>query len=114
MATEIERKFLIQKTAWCRLPSDGGKTIRQFYLAIRDGFSSRVRIVEDARAVLTLKTGSGLSRGEYEYDIPLGDAYELEAARIGNVVEKRRYRIEIGGDGLVAEVDVFAGHARRR
>lgn len=110
MATEIERKFLIQKTTWRRLPSDGGRAIRQFYLAVRDGFSTRVRVTEDTHAVLTVKTGSGLSRGEYEYAIPIGDARELEAARIGNVVEKRRYRIDLSGDGLVAEVDAFTGH----
>ena len=109
MAIEIERKFLIASTSWRSLPSDGGTAIRQFYLAIRDGFSARVRTTEERRAVLTLKSGSGLSRGEFEYDIPLQDALDLEPSRIGNIVEKRRYRITLS-DGLVAEVDVFAGH----
>ncbi|WP_246233354.1 hypothetical protein [Aurantimonas aggregata] len=62
-----------------------------------------------ARAILTLKTSSGLSRGEYEYDIPVEDARELEAARIGSFIEKYRYRVYLSPSNLIAEVDVFSG-----
>jgi adenylate cyclase len=109
MAIEIERKFRITDEAWRAHAEGEGRAIRQFYLAARDGFSMRVRIVDEARALLTLKTGTGVARGEYEYVIPLGDARELEAARVGRAIEKRRHRIAFGEGGLVVEVDVFEG-----
>ncbi|WP_152046604.1 CYTH domain-containing protein [Aureimonas psammosilenae] len=106
MGKEIERKFLVTDEAWRALISDEGEAFRQFYLARRDGFSVRLRIVDGAKAFLTMKTGIGLSRGEYEYEIPLTDAAELEAAHIGTVIEKRRFRIPLG-DHMI-EVDVFS------
>ncbi len=109
MGIEIERKFRIDDDGWRRQVGGDSQAIRQFYLAVRDGFSLRVRILDKARAVMTLKTGAGLSRGEYEYEIPLDEARELEASRIGRTVEKRRYRADLGVEGLVVEVDVFEG-----
>lgn len=106
MAIEIERKFLVRDMSWRTLDGEA-VAIRQFYLGRRDDFSVRVRVIDDARAFLTLKTGSGLSRGEFEYPIPLDDAADLEGARIGLVIEKRRHRIPHGPHTI--EVDVFEG-----
>ncbi|GGE17719.1 adenylate cyclase [Aureimonas endophytica] len=106
MAQEIERKFLIRDASWRDEPAST-ETFRQFYLARRDGFSVRIRIIDEARAFLTMKTGNGLQRGEYEYELPLADARELERAHIGTVIEKRRHCIAHGRH--VIEVDVFAG-----
>lgn len=109
MGTEIERKFLVASDAW-RTQADGGTAIRQFYLAVHDGLSVRVRIREGRRAVLTIKTAKpegALSRGEYEYEIPAADALQLEAARLGETLEKRRHLVPLGE--LTIEVDVFAG-----
>ncbi|WP_185984550.1 CYTH domain-containing protein [Aureimonas mangrovi] len=106
MGTEIERKYLVTADGW-RASADEGVAIRQFYLAARPGFSARIRILEARGATLTIKTGGGLCRGEYEYPIPLEDARELEAARIGSVVAKRRHRVPLGA--LTLEVDVFDG-----
>jgi adenylate cyclase len=104
MGTEIERRYLVAKEGW-RARADDGVAIRQFYLAARPSFSARIRIVEAREAILTIKTGGGLCRGEYEYPIPLDDARELEAARIGSVVAKRRHRLPLGE--LTVEIDVF-------
>ena len=109
MAVEIERKFRILDQRWRDHVRNESAAIRQFYLAVRDDFSSRVRVLDGKRAVLTLKTGAGLSRGEYEYDIPVEDAHELEAVRLGKIIEKHRHRIDLPTGGLVAEVDVFGG-----
>jgi adenylate cyclase len=106
MATEIERKFLLRDDSWRQRVGDV-VAIRQFYLGRRDNFSVRVRIVDDAQAFLTMKTGAGLSRGEFEYEIPLPDALDLEPARIGRVIVKRRHRLPLGRH--VIEVDVFEG-----
>jgi adenylate cyclase len=106
MAMEIERKFLLRDDSW-RQSADDGVGMRQFYLGRRDDFSVRVRIIDAAQAFLTMKTGAGLSRGEFEYEIPLADAHDLEPARIGRVIVKRRHRLPLGRH--VIEVDVFEG-----
>ncbi|WP_188854587.1 CYTH domain-containing protein [Aureimonas glaciei] len=106
MAMEIERKFLLRDDSWRRSAGEV-VAIRQFYLGRRDDFSVRVRIVDAAQAYLTIKTGAGLSRGEFEYPIPLADALDLEPARIGRVIVKRRHRLPLGRH--VIEVDVFEG-----
>lgn len=106
MGTEIERKFLLRSDAW-RRQADGGTAVRQFYLAIRDGLTVRVRLRDGRPAMITVKTGAGDARGEYEYPIPDADAAELEAARVGVVVEKRRHLVPLGD--LTVEIDVFAG-----
>lgn len=107
MGTEIERKFLVEDDSWRQAGCTGSLAIRQFYLGRRDAFSVRVRIVDEAEAFLTIKTGSGFARGEFEYPIPLQDALDLEPARIGITIAKRRHHLPLG-DHLI-ELDVFEG-----
>ncbi len=106
MGTEIERKFLLRNDEW-RAKADQGTRIRQFYLAIREGLTVRVRLRDGRPPMITVKTGQGGARGEYEYPIPEADARELEAARVGFVVSKRRHLVPLGE--LTVEVDVFEG-----
>ncbi|WP_244486742.1 CYTH domain-containing protein [Aureimonas sp. Leaf324] len=106
MGIEIERKFLLAGDAW-RRHADAGTRVRQFYLAIREGLTVRVRLREGRKPMITIKTGAGDARGEYEYEIPEADARELEAARVGFVVEKHRHLVPLGD--LTIEVDVFEG-----
>lgn len=107
MAMEIERKFLVGSEAW-REKADAGTTMRQGYLCADEDRAVRVRLMGHS-AKLTIKGPSeGISRSEYEYDIPAGDAREmLEALCIGTPIAKTRYRVEHGGH--VWEVDVFEG-----
>jgi adenylate cyclase len=107
MGTEIERKFLVRDSSWQTASGGDNIAIRQFYLGRRDDFSVRVRIVDETDAFLTIKTGSGFARGEFEYPIPLQDALDLEPARIGISIAKRRHRLP-HGDHLI-EIDVFEG-----
>ncbi|WP_062015788.1 CYTH domain-containing protein [Aureimonas sp. AU4] len=106
MGVEIERKFLVRDDSWRPL-ADGGRSFRQFYIAMDKGVSVRLRVADERLAWLTIKTGAGLSRGEYEYPVPVADARDLEAARRGEVVAKRRFRVPHGD--LTVEVDVFEG-----
>jgi len=106
MGIEIERRFLLRNESWRPL-ADAGKPMRQFYIALHEGVSVRLRTVDDHLAWLTIKTGSGLQRGEYEYPVPVADARALEEARQGHVVAKRRHRLPHGD--LVIEIDVFEG-----
>lgn len=107
MGQEIERKFLVVSDGW-RAEATGSALLRQGYLSSNAKATVRVRTQDDEQAVLTLKgAAQGISRAEYEYDIPLADARELLGMAEPHVIEKRRYRVPHAG--LTWEVDVFAG-----
>ena len=107
MAEEIERKFLVISDGW-RNGATGSALLRQGYLSSNAKATVRVRIRDDASAVLTLKGETvGISRAEYEYAIPVADARELLDMAEPHVVEKRRHDVPFAG--LVWEVDVFEG-----
>ncbi len=107
MPYEIERKFLVRDAGW-RVSVGQGNFIRQGYL-MRDGsVSVRVRIVDRARATLTLKSPvAEIRRLEFEYEIPLTDGAALLGLRQSALIEKRRYKLP--WHGLVWEIDVFEG-----
>lgn len=107
MGQEIERKFLVISDAWRDLVT-GSALLRQGYLSSNAKATVRVRSEDDERAVLTLKGRlEGLSRSEYEYDIPIDDAREMLAMAEPHVIHKRRHLVPFGG--LTWEVDVFEG-----
>lgn len=107
MAKEIERKFLVAGEGW-RDGVTGSKSFRQGYLAETDKLVIRIRIVDEAEAVLTFKSAvQGTTRAEFEYPIPLDDARALIELHQGLVIEKRRHLVPFGG--FTWEVDVFAG-----
>jgi adenylate cyclase len=104
MATEIERKFLVQGSDWRQGP---GVPLSQAYLNRDKSRTVRVRIAGD-KAFLTIKGVSrGASRAEFEYEIPLADARELLKLSDGPVVEKTRYLVV--HEGSTWEVDEFHG-----
>lgn len=105
MANEIERKFLVTGDVWKSSP---GTHVRQGYLATGEAATVRVRVA-DGRAFLTIKgRRSGMTRAEYEYEIPLSDANEmLDSLGTGALIEKHRHVVREGG--LVWEVDRFTG-----
>lgn len=106
MATEIERKFLVTGDEWRLLGK--GKVYRQGYIPTENGTTVRVRLVGES-GYLTIKgVSTGISRAEFEYPIPAADAQQmLDTLCKPPLIEKTRYRIE--SDGLVWEVDEFAG-----
>jgi len=107
MPTEIERKFLVADDAWRRSAS-APRELRQGYLALTERAVIRVRLVDGERAWLGIKEHRiGRSHGEYEYEIPVGEARELLALCTGAVIEKRRYVVPVGGHCW--EVDEFLG-----
>lgn len=107
MPTEIERKFLVTSDAWRDAVTDQ-TPMRQGYFDTAPGATVRPRI-EGERAVLTIKGPTvGISRAEYEYEIPLEDARQmLDIFCEGRQVEKVRYYVEHAGKTW--EVDVFEG-----
>ena len=107
MAKEVERKFLVRSDAW-RNHVSRIIAIRQFYLSIGADRSTRVRVSDGSSAKLTFKFGSNLpERDEYEYLIPLDEAFSLQAFAIGSLIEKCRHLVPHGG--YIYEVDVFNG-----
>lgn len=106
MPKEIERKFLV-KSGW--QPEGAGYHIAQGYLARSDRAVVRVRI-RDERAFLTVKSSvNGVTRQEYEYEVPLGDAEEMLQLCEGPCIEKHRYLLPAGDGRHLWEVDVFHG-----
>lgn len=105
MGKEIERKFLVTGRGW-REHADRGKKIRQVYLAHTKQVSIRVRTIGKGKAYLTIKSAKAeLSRDEYEYEISVSDAKALMKLRIGRMIVKRRYIVEVARSRF--EVDVF-------
>jgi CYTH domain-containing protein len=106
MGTEIERKFLLIGDDWRTLGK--GKPYCQGYLSSGEGITVRVRTAGD-QGFLTIKGPTcGLSRKEYEYQIPYSDAQEmLTSLCYQPLIEKIRYVIEF--EGATWEVDEFKG-----
>lgn len=109
MAKEIERKFLVTET-WHLAdphPAYGSARIVQAYLTTSDSPIVRVRIYGE-KAYLTVKGKTeGISRDEYEYEIPIDDAKEMMRLAPTFPIEKIRYRIPF--DNHIFEIDVFCG-----
>ena len=105
MAIEIERKFLVDKRKLHELTFSSEEKIAQGYLS----FSPAVRVrLKDNRGFLTVKSSTvGISRQEFEYEIPAEDAEQLLKLCGQYVLKKYRRKISYGGH--VWEVDFFAG-----
>jgi adenylate cyclase len=110
MSFEIERKFLVRSDDWRQLATTQSN-IRQAYLDSNAKASIRVRIRDNSRATLTIKSRpSELRRLELEYPIPVLEAEALMQLRQGGVIEKVRYLVPRGE--LTWEIDVFSGENR--
>ena len=103
MPKEIERKFLVDKT-W--KPSGDGENISQGYLSNKKEAVVRVRI-KGKKGYLTVKgENKGITRAEFEYEIPVGDAEEM-LKLCEKKLEKVRYKEKVGAHTF--EIDVFGG-----
>ena len=104
MAVEIERKYLV-KESWH--PQGEGTKIAQGYLSTVPERTVRVRIKGD-QGFLTVKgKNEGISRSEFEYEIPAADAEAMLQLAEQPVLVKTRYK-EVHG-GHTWEIDVFSG-----
>lgn len=106
MAVEIERKFLVIDDRWRETAP--GILFRQGYLSVAPDRTVRVRL-EGEIGKLTIKGRTeGISRREYEYQIPRQEAVELlDNLCLRPLIEKTRYRVE--HDGMIWEIDQFYG-----
>lgn len=108
MHTEIERKFRVTGNAFTG-EAYSAQRIVQGYICSAPGRTVRIRI-RGERGYLTIKGPSdekGLSRYEFEQELPLSDAERLLTLCEPGVIDKTRYLVRAGRH--VFEVDVFRG-----
>ncbi len=109
MAIEIERKFLVKNDAWRSQVLSESKLI-QGYLARGQGTGATIRVrIGEGRAILNIKgVSKGLTRSEFEYEIPLQEGEEIvREVAIQPSIEKTRYHVRSGGHTW--DLDVFEG-----
>lgn len=105
MMTEIERKYLVKGDFKSR--ARACVEMKQGYICADPGRSVRVRICGDA-AYLTIKGPAvGISRFEWERQIPVEEGEALMKLCHTGIVLKTRYIIDY--DGHIWEVDEFHG-----
>lgn len=107
MAIETERKFLVNRTLWALVQPERKATVRQGYLHSDEQKTIRVRTMGDQGFITIKGKTQGISRAEYEYEIPYNEAAVMLNSFAGNIVEKTRYYITYGGKTW--EVDEFGG-----
>lgn len=107
MSQEIERKFLVKGEFKSHAFSQS--RIVQGYISSARGRTVRVRIRDD-KGYLTIKGASnqsGMSRYEWEKEIPLNEAVELMKLCEPGIIDKTRYLVNSGKHTF--EVDEFYG-----
>lgn len=106
---EIERKFLVKRDNSFRSMAVAAYEIAQGYMNV-EGATVRIRMRDD-KAFLTIKGPSwdgGISRYEFEREIPTDDAREMLKLCRGGLVEKTRHIVPY--EGHTFEVDEFHGN----
>ena len=122
MGIEIERKFLLKNDDWKSLVSKS-TVFKQGYLVsgnnsddqnldgqnLEQGKSSvRIRVEGDSANINIKSMTLSITRQEYEYPIPLGDALKmLDELCEQPLVEKTRHIVKY--DNHKWEIDVFSG-----
>ena len=105
---EIERKFLVKSSAFMKEAVKHNRIV-QGYLSSNPERTVRVRI-KGENGYLTIKgqsSTSGMSRMEWEKEIPIEEAEQLLTLCEKEIIDKTRYEVIVGVH--VFEVDVFAG-----
>lgn len=104
---EIEYKFLVDHEAWRNAAKPEPTLIVQGYISKSEDATVRVRIKGD-KGYLTIKGKMvGITRSEFEYEIPLVDAEAMVASFTNKYIRKYRYEVIVAGK--IWEVDEFHG-----
>ena len=109
MHIETERKFLVKDTSYKEVSTESHHLV-QGYICTSGGRTVRVRLYDDT-GYLTIKGPSqdGLSRMEWEKEIPFEDAKDLFALCLEGIIDKTRWIVPEGNGTLKFEVDEFHG-----
>ncbi|MEE9344587.1 MAG: CYTH domain-containing protein [Methylococcales bacterium] len=107
MAIEIERKFLVINNSWKKYVTKS-IPIQQGYFFHNDTVSVRVRVTDEEASLNFKSVSIGIQRLEYEYEIPVVDAWEmLKNLCQKPIIEKTRHLVP--DNGHTWEIDVFEG-----
>ena len=102
---EIERKYLVKKDVYSVIDEIKPHQITQAYLVNEKSKSVRIRIMDDV-AFLTIKSDLiGITRKEYEYEIPVNEALSLIESFGLKTLNKKRYKVDF--NSKTWEIDVF-------
>lgn len=105
---EIERKFLVISDAF-KKEAFAQNRIKQGYLSSVPERTVRVR-TKGSKGFLTIKgisNESGLSRFEWEKEIPIDEAEKLLLLCEAGVIDKTRFEVKAGNH--IIEIDEFYG-----
>jgi CYTH domain-containing protein len=106
MKIETERKYLVAHDGW-RDAIEDERQLRDGLLAVFDSGKVRIR-TDGARGWITVKgPRNGLSRAEFDFEIPVGEAEEMLSQLCGMTLQKTRFLVR--HDLHVWEVDVHHG-----
>lgn len=108
MAKETEKKYTVTNNSWTE---DAYKKtlISQGYLHASPNCTVRIRTAGD-KGYLTIKGRThGISRDEFEYEIPLNEAeFMLKNMTDGVIIEKERFEVR-DSSGFIWSIDRFHG-----
>jgi CYTH domain-containing protein len=121
MPQEIERKFLVKGKPWEQQSNVNSRQIQQGYISKSKKHTVRIRIVSsktspaektstvNTLAFITIKGPKcGFTCDEFEYRIPIEEAFQLINLCDGDLIEKTRHTFRDENDQRW-EVDVFKG-----
>ena len=108
---EIERKFLVASDGWKKHTLVKKVPIEQGYIDTAGTSTVRVRVT-DSQAFMTIKGAArGLTRNEFEYEIPHDDGVQLIKMCEKPTVKKTRHYV-VDNNQQLWEVDTFRGTNR--
>jgi adenylate cyclase len=109
MGVEIERKFLVLNDSW-REGIVSSHTFLDGLLAIFGGGKIRVRLAEDCAWITVKGPREGLSRTEFEYEVPRSDATAMLSLCAERTIKKTRHCVVENAQAW--SVDVYDGLLR--
>lgn len=110
MAKEIERKFLVDHTKSKPVLASSSKcyALSQYYLVAKKELAIRLRMENNQRVVLAIKSGTNpMEMDEIEFVMPYDSYVERLPEKVGVEIAKLRHYVEF--DGRTWEVDEFSG-----
>ena len=103
MAIEIERRFIVENDSWKKLVILSEDLIQGYLNSYPENPAIRVRIINNQIGLLTIKSSlDKISNKEFEYSIPINDAYEL-INLCKFKLSKTRYQIKFNNKDWVVD-----------
>ena len=103
MGIEIERRFLVKNESWKSLTILCEEFMQGYLNSHPEDLAVRVRISNNKEGFLTLKSSiNNLISKEFEYPIPIEDAFELmELSKYK--LSKTRYKVKINSNDWIVD-----------